>query len=158
MKNTMLIIIAACVVCAGAVVFFIGQNNNVSTNDAVNNTEVNGDEVGDGVYYEEEDDGAELNLSESTADKFFGTWVAKSELAKQTYGNVEITIEKGGTWTGVITDEPLEGKWTAADGGLTLTSTLFNCKLAFNENGTLLMIEDTGEEYADDLVTVLVKK
>ena len=162
MKNTMLIIIVACVVCAGAVVLFMGYSGALNTNGGGSGDAPESDatdvKTGKGISYELEDDGAELNLVDASVDKFYGTWVANSDLAKQTYGNVEITIEAGGTWTGIITDEPLEGKWQTAEDGIALTSTLFDCKLAFSGNGTLVMIEDTGEEYADDLVTVLIRK
>lgn len=160
-KKTLIIILIVLLAGAMTAAFIIGtMTSGERTGDDYGDDDFSEyiDDEGSSVVYDEEDDGAEFDIVESPVEKFYGTWVANSGLAHQTYGNLEITISEGGVWTGNITDTDIKGTWTETDTGLALTSELFECTLSFADTGSLLLIEDTGEEYADDLVTVLTKQ
>lgn len=115
-------------------------------------------EYDNGIYFDEEGEGAEISLRKSSVTDFYGTWQATSGQAAYFYGNVEITINGDKTWKGNITDEPLKGRWQEKGGGLYLTSEIFNCDLNFSSEGNLLMQEDYGDEYDDDAVIVVLTR
>ena len=107
-------------------------------------------------YYDEELGDYEIKKVNQDKDAFYGTWIATSEVAEYYYGNVTITVKKGGKWSGIVTDEKLSGTWTKNDEGLSLTSELLDVTLSFTDAGKLIMQEDTGD--GDIVTTVLIKK
>lgn len=110
------------------------------------------------IYFDEEEDGAEVTMAPASQDKFFGTWEATSDYAVYAYGNVEITVEPGGKWTGNITDEPLTGTWKETSEGLACTCEWIDFTLFFTDKGTLIMCEKALEDYEEDYLTVLTPK
>ena len=109
------------------------------------------------VMHEEEFEGAELSFKNTEKDNFIGTWFADSAQAEYLYGNVELSIKKGGVWTGVITDEKLTGTWQYKDGSLYLHNELIDLKLSFTKDNTLIMQEVRDDE-GEPINTVLKKK
>lgn len=106
--------------------------------------------------YDNEADGAEIvQVSHEEAD-FYGDWSAKSQTAHHLFGNADFSIKKDGTWTGNIVDEDFQGKWTYADGEITIKSDddLINYKLFFVEDGNL-MFQDQDNP---DMIALVLKK
>lgn len=110
---------------------------------------------GEDVVYPEEVDGAKIMKVETESAKYFGTWEGKSFHAVQLYGNLEIKVKADGTWTANITDEKIRGSWKNEGDHLHMKSDVFSFDLAFDREGSLVMIEGEGE---DELHTVLEKK
>lgn len=111
-----------------------------------------------GIYFEEEMDGAEVVTQKKDAGEFVGSWTATSGQALYQYGNVDITVEADGKWSGNISDEALEGTWKESGDGIYLTSDIFECQLAFSESGALIMQYSPDEEAEEYITTVLSKK
>ncbi len=111
-----------------------------------------------GISFEEEDDGAELTFVSASVSEFYGTWKSTSGQADYFYGGVKITIKKDKTWKGTITDEDYSGVWSTRNGGLYLTSDVFNCNLRFTDTGKLIMQQDYGDEDVDPVAVVLTKQ
>ncbi len=107
------------------------------------------------ITYEDEDEESTLNKVKKDIKKFYGTWVAKSGKAEYLYGSVEITVNEDGTWSGIITDEQLGGKYEEDGDTLHMNDDLFSFDLAFSSSGSLVMIEDNDGEL---IKTVLTKK
>lgn len=110
-----------------------------------------------GIEFEEEGEGADLQFKKADESDFYGTWEATSGNAMYLYGNVEITIKKGGKWTGNIAEEDLEGEWTYDGTTMSLTSELYNATLSFTQDGKLVMQEDRDED-GNLINTVMTKK
>lgn len=108
-----------------------------------------------GISFEQEDEGAEIVLVETDPSKFFGSWTATSDKAIYLYGNIDITVNENGTWTGDITGEKLGGKWEQVGDRLHMDDDLFSFDLAFESSGELLLIE-TGDDYTFN--TVMTRK
>lgn len=101
-----------------------------------------------GIYFDEEDDGAEIVTSKKSTDSYVGSWEATSGQAMYQFGNVDFDIKDDGTWTGNVSDEDLEGKWKETGEGIHLTSDLLDCDLVFTDNNVLVMRyspDDDGE-------------
>lgn len=107
-------------------------------------------------YFDEELGDMDFGKVNKDEKSFYGTWIATSEVAEYYYGNVTITVEKGGKWKGIVTDEKLTGTWTKNNNGLSLTSELLDVTLSFADTGNLVMQEDTGD--GDIITTVLIRK
>ena len=110
-----------------------------------------------GIYFDEEDDGAEIVAKKKTFNDYVGSWTATSGQALYQYGNVDITVKADGRWTGNISEEDLSGKWTETDDGIHLTSDIFDCDLVFTADDVLVMrySPDDDGEY---ITTVLSEK
>lgn len=129
------------------------------TMDDIESMEGNEEEDYDnGIYFEEEMDGAEVVTQKKDAGEFVGSWTATSGQALYQYGNVDITVEADGKWSGNISDEALEGTWKESGDGIYLTSDIFECQLAFSESGALIMQYSPDEEAEEYITTVLSKK
>lgn len=111
-----------------------------------------------GIYFDEEGEDAEVETKKAPESDFIGKWTATSGQAAYYYGNVDLTIETNGTWSGNITEEKLKGKWKAQGGGLYLTSDVFNCTLQFSSDGNLLMQEDYEDSDEEAVIVVLTRK
>ena len=112
---------------------------------------------GNGIVYEEEQDGAAIQYKDEEYSKFVGEWEANSDIANQLYGNVDITINEDHTWTGNITDDEYSGECVETDNGLAIKVRSFDFSLAFNENGTLILTRH-GKDGSSDIHTVLIRK
>ena len=110
-----------------------------------------------GIYFDEEADGAEIVAKKKSSDEFVGSWKATSGQSIYQYGNVDIEVKEDGTWSGNVSREPLTGKWSETDEGLHLTSDLFDCDLMFTEDNVLVMRYSPNED-GEYLTTVLTKK
>ena len=107
------------------------------------------------INYAEESEGADIKKVKTEISKFYGTWEAKSAMSKYLYGNIEVTIKDNGTWTGNITDEKLQGRWTNKGNYIRMHNDLFSFNLAYSDSGKLLFIDDENEE---DINIVLTHK
>ena len=112
---------------------------------------------GNGIVFEEEQDGAEIQYKDEDYSKFVGEWTATSDISNQLYGNVDITINDDHTWSGNITDDEYSGKCVEADNGLDIKVRSFDFNLAFDENGTLILTR-YGKDGSSDIHTVLTRK
>lgn len=112
------------------------------------------------IMFEEEAEDADLTFKQSVSEEdFFGSWEATSSQAIYLYGNIDLDIKKGGKWTGNIVEEDMSGTWKFDGATMTLTGEYLDAKLSFEENGSLIMQEDRGDEGAPDIIsTVLTKK
>lgn len=110
-----------------------------------------------GIYFDEEADGAEIVAKKKSSDEFVGSWKATSGQSIYQYGNVDIEVKEDGTWSGNVSREPLTGKWSETNEGLHLTSDLFDCDLMFTEDNVLVMRYSPNED-GEYLTTVLTKK
>lgn len=112
---------------------------------------------GNGIVYEEEQDGANIQYKDEEFSKFVGEWEANSDISNRLYGNVDITINDDHTWTGNITDDEYSGECVETDNGLAIKVRSFDFSLAFNENGTLILTRH-GKDGSSDIHTVLIRK
>ncbi len=110
---------------------------------------------GEDTIYPEEVEGAVIEKVETDPAKYVGKWEGKSFNAVELYGNLEITVNKNGTWSANITDDKLNGTWEDKGDHLHMTSDQFSFDLAFDKEGALVMIEGEGD---DELHTVLEKQ
>ena len=110
-----------------------------------------------GIYFDEEADGAEIVAKKKSSDEFVGSWKATSGQSIYQYGNVDIEVKEDGTWSGNVSREPLTGKWSETNEGLHLTSDLFDCDLMFTEDNVLVMRYSPNED-GEYLTTVITKK
>ena len=108
-----------------------------------------------GISFAQEDDEAKLRFVEKDPSEFYGSWTATSDKAIYLYGNIDITVNSNGTWTGDITGEKLGGKWKQVDDHLHMYDELFSFDLAFESSGELMLIE-TGDDYSFN--TVMTRK
>ncbi len=165
-KNSILIIII-CLALIGVSVFLIvnhsksQQKASTSTPYAEPDTENEEDfdfsEIDNGVAYDEEAEGSEIKFKSAGPEDFYGSWEAKSGQSVFLYGNVDLTINPGGTWTGNVVDEDMAGAWDFKDGSMHLTGELLDVTLSFAEDGKLIMQEDR-EGDGEMVNTVLTKK
>ena len=110
---------------------------------------------GEDTVYPEEVDGAVIEKVKTDPSKYVGTWEGKSYHAVELYGNIEVTVNSNGTWTANITEDNLKGKWTDKGDHLHMESDVFTFDLAFDKEGSMVLIEGEGD---DALYTVLEKK
>lgn len=108
-----------------------------------------------GTFYSEEEEGATIDIVEADSSKFVGAWTCTSEKAEYLYGDIELTVNSDNTWSGIITDENLEGTWELDGDKMHMNSELFSFDLAYSNTGNLLMIETQSD---GDIVTVLTAK
>ena len=111
-----------------------------------------------GIVFEEEADGAEIVTQKKSVEDFIGSWEVTSGQAKYQYGNVDLTINEDGTWTGNVTEEDFEGKWKESGDGILLTCDVFEFALAFTDKGVLVMQYDPEDETGELVTSVLTKK
>lgn len=120
------------------------------------------DVLDNGISFDEEEEGADIVKVEAPDEDFYGTWTATSGMALYLYGNIDITIKEGGTWSGNITEEDMSGTWTREGTDLHVVSDDgdIDFLFAFTEGGNLVMQRDTADEgeEADYVNTVLTKK
>ncbi len=169
-KKWWIIILILLVAVAGAVAFIIhDRNNDAAPEDEIaydeedfeNEEVIDMDEFDNGIQYDEELEGAEIDFKDSANESdFYGSWAADSGHSKFMYGDLDLTIEEGGKWKGVIVDEEMEGTWTFDGQSVKLSSDFFNASLIFAEDGKLIMQEDRdgSGNPADFINTVLTKK
>jgi len=171
-KKLLALILAALLI----ITCFVSCSDSGSANSNTNSDEITQDEDSDedsdadseedflesdnDIFYEEEADGAEIEKVKTDLSEFYGTWVSTSAQAEYFYGNIEITVNEDGTWSGNITGEDLNGKWTDKGDYLRLESDLFSFDLAYSDTGKLIMIEEDADEDGDDsdINVVLTKK
>ena len=110
-----------------------------------------------GITFDEESEDAEVDLVTAKPNDFVGHWEATSGQAYYLYGGIDITIETNGTWKGTITDESLRGKWVERDGGIYLTSELFNCSIKKSADGKMIMQEDYQDSDEEAPLIVLTR-
>ena len=118
----------------------------------------NGDLVeqsGNGVTFKEEDEDAHLAFVGKEPEDLFGSWTATSDKAIYLYGNLDVTVNSDGTWTGNVTGEEIGGKWKKVGDHLHMDNELFSFDLAYESSGKLILIE-TGEDASFN--TVMTKK
>ncbi|MBR3124358.1 MAG: hypothetical protein IKF42_02875 [Mogibacterium sp.] len=108
-----------------------------------------------GISFAEEDENAKIKIVEKDPSEFYGSWTATSDKAIYLYGNIDITVNPDGTWTGDITGEKLGGKWEQVGDHLHMEDPLFSFDLAYEASGKLLLVE-TGDD--GNFNTVLTKK
>jgi hypothetical protein len=108
-----------------------------------------------GVAYDEEQEGAQIQNAPSTIAMYIGSWTATSDMAQFLYGNVDLTIKEDGTWKGNITGDDIGGKWVQQGNQLHMQSKVFDFDLAFSTSGKLIMTEKNPD---GDIHTVLVRK
>lgn len=88
-------------------------------------------------------------IVETPKEDFYGTWSADSAKAKHLYGNFSVTINEDGTWTGVITDEEMQGAWEETDFGVRIRDDVYEweCDLFRTDKGNFIIDEvDLGGE------------
>ena len=102
-------------------------------------TEENASDQDNDIYYEEENEGVELEIKKKPTDDFVGSWAATSAQALYQYGSVDININNDGTWNGYIAHEDLEGTWEETQDGMHLTSDIMECDLKFTKDDLLVM-------------------
>ena len=113
---------------------------------------------GNGIMFEEEMDGADIVKAQAKEEDFYGTWEATSDMALYLYGNIDVTVNKDGTWKGNITGEELGGKYEYLGDHMHMTDSLagiFDFDLAFDKGGNLILIDTDSD---DEVNTVLTKK
>lgn len=113
------------------------------------------EQEGNGISFKQEDDDAKLVIVDKDPSEFYGSWTATSDKAIYLYGNIDITVNENGTWTGNITDEKLGGKWEKVDDHLHMVSELFSFDLEFESSGELIL-KETGDDYTFN--TVMTRK
>ena len=133
------------------------EESEITMEDIMEKQGENKEDYDNGIFFEEELDGATITAAKKTSDNFLGSWTATSGQSIYQYGNVDIEVKEGGTWSGNVSNEPLNGKWSETDEGLHLTSDLFDCELMFTEDDVLVMRYSPNED-GNYLTTVLTKK
>ena len=113
------------------------------------------EQEGSGITFEQEDEDAKLVIVDKDESEFVGSWTATSDKALYLYGNLDITVNSNGTWTGNVTGEKISGKWEKVDDHLHMSSELFNFDLEFESSGDLIL-KETGEDYTYN--TVMIRK
>lgn len=111
-----------------------------------------------GIEFEEEAEGAKLHFKSSEKEDFYGSWESTSGQSIYMYGNIDLKISAGGTWTGNVADEDIRGTWKFKDPALILSSELFKASLSFTDNGKLILQEIRDGESGEPINTVLTKK
>ena len=96
--------------------------------------------------YDNEQDGATVKEKKKPEDAFYGSWTAKSDHAEFLYGNIDLTIQKGGTWIGNITEEKFNGQWKYNGTGITISSEFVNADLFFADDGVLMFRDHDSPE------------
>ena len=94
-----------------------------------------------GISFDEELEGTELEFKEVDENLFIGDWESTSGHSVYLYGNIDLSIKADGTWTGNVAEEPLEGTWTFDGTTFTLNNELLNATLSFTEDDVLVMQE-----------------
>ena len=115
-------------------------------------------EYDNGIYFDEEEEDAVIETKKADVLDFTGSWEATSGQSAYMYGNVDLKINANGTWTGNISEEPLNGKWKKDGDTLLLSSEIFNCTLQFSKDGNLLMQEVYEDSDEEAVIVVLTKK
>ena len=132
------------------------------SDDAVLEEDLDEDEEfeGNGIAFEEEDDGANIVKVDAKESDFYGTWEATSDMAIYLYGNFELTIMPNGKWKGNITEEEMNGKWRMEGQDMHVINEWIDVTLCFTQDGTLVMQRNDAEEDEDPayINTVLTKK
>lgn len=131
-----------------------GSDSGDAENEPVEDAEVVELPESDDVLYAEEAEGFVIERVETDPAAYVGTWESNSNNAVLLYGNVRITVNADGTWTGNISEEDLSGKWEDKGTYLHMDNEMFSFDLAFDEAGTLVMIENND---GSELNTVLTK-
>lgn len=75
-------------------------------------------------------------------DSFYGRWVATSEQAEYLYGNLEITINEDGTFTGNVTDEDFGGNWEKTETGIKFESEILSGELFFGDKCKMVIYDE----------------
>ena len=133
------------------------EESEITMEDIMEKQEENKEDYDNGIFFEEELDGAEIVAKKKDANNFIGYWTATSGQSIYQYGNVDIEVKEDGTWSGNLTDEDFTGKWTETNEGLHLTSDFFNFDLMFTEDDVLVM-RYSADDDGDYLTTVLTRK
>ena len=105
----------------------------------------------DDPTYNNEGEDATYKEVKAKEDDFIGKWEAASDKAAYLYGNINLQINKGGTWKGNITDEDFNGTWKYNGTGITINSEIFNADLFFTDDG-VLNIRD--QDYPEDILVL----
>lgn len=105
----------------------------------------------DDPTYNNEGEDATYKEVKAKEDDFIGNWEAASDKAAYLYGNINLQINKGGTWKGNITDEDFNGTWKYNGTGITINSEIFNADLFFTDDG-VLNIRD--QDYPEDILVL----
>ena len=134
------------------------EDSEVTMDDIEKMAESEDENYDNGIVFDEEMDGAEITTQKKSVEDFVGSWEVTSGQAKYQYGNVDLTINADGTWSGNITDEDFKGKWKESDEGITLTCDVFEFRLAFTDKGVLVMQYDPEDESGELVTSVLTKK
>ena len=163
-------IIIICLILIGVLVFFIvnhsrqqhqqqqeAQETPYVEPDMEDEEEFDFSEIDNGIAYDEEAEGTEIRFKSAGPEDFYGSWEAKSGQSVFMYGNVDLTINPGGTWTGNVVDEDMAGTWDFKNGSMHLKGEYLDVTLSFSDNGKLIMQEDR-EGDGEMINTVLTKK
>lgn len=135
------------------VVFIITLNNR---NDSVQGEDIPSSEPGVASdYYIEEDEDAQNKYVQHDASDFVGTWTATSSQTEYIFGNVDLSIQEDGSWSGSVADTQLKGTWKEADEGIRLHSTNFDYiyyTLSYTDGNVVVLRRDDGAK------AVIIKK
>ena len=92
--------------------------------------------------YAEELEEYDNNFVAQNIEMFYGDWQTTSDHAEYLFGNIYLTINEDGTWSGTIAETPLDGKWKAKGLGLYCKCDLIDFTLTFTDSGALLYQEE----------------
>lgn len=146
--------LAVIVLIAGLVYFFSvkGVDDNMSPEERAASENVK-QEMGledpdlENPAYVNEQEGVEVKEAAVSPESFIGRWAAGSDRASYLYGNVNLTVRAGGSWTGNITEGDYNGTWKYNGKGITLVGT---------EEGT--GAEFTFEMFSDDEGVIMFRE
>lgn len=116
------------------------------------------EKVDNGVYFKEEEEGAQLTFKKVKQDAFFGKWEVTSGQSLQMFGELRIEILENGKWKGSYGDEDVKGNWKFTDGSLYLNGEYRDYKLYFTKDDKLVLLDDRDGELDVPLVAVLTKR
>ena len=115
------------------------------------------EDADNGIYFEEEEEGADLHFKSVEASDFVGKWEATSGQSVFLYGNIDLTITQDGHWSGNVAKEDVDGTWEFKNPTLSLKSEWFNATLSFTDDGTLI-IQELRDDDEEPINTVLTHK
>lgn len=162
MKKTkyiaLLALIISVAICSFTACSLFGSSDDEDVADTGSNEIITEDESEDTDFdhpeYANEQEEAVVKEKKSPVDSFYGSWTAKSDRAEYLYGNIDLTINKNGTWSGNVTEEEFNGKWEYNGTGITISSDIINADLFFASDGVLMFRDHDDPE---DLIALFEK-
>jgi len=133
------------------------ESTEITMEDVNEMAESEEEDYDNGIYFDEEEDGAEVVTAKKDPSAFVGKWKATSGQSMYQFGNVDIEVKADGTWSGNISDEDLKGSWKEEGDGIYLTSDLFEFSLTFTDNDVLVM-QHTPDDGSGEVITTVLSK